>query len=52
MKQNDFVEYIDKLQNKRFVTTRRDSLIVNNLYSLITIVIVSIAILIYTNYVR
>lgn len=51
MKQDDFEEYINNLQTKEFETSRRPSLIVNNFYSLITIVIISIAIIIYTNYV-
>jgi len=51
VKQEEFEEYINELQNKEFITNRRPSLIVNNFYSLITIVIISIAILIYTNYV-
>ncbi len=51
MKQDDFEEYIKHLQNKKFVTSRRPSLIINNFYSIVTIVIISIAIIIYTNYV-
>jgi len=51
MKQEDFEEYIAHLQNKSFKTSRKDSAIINNLYTLITIVIVSIAIVVYTNYV-
>jgi hypothetical protein len=51
MKQDDFEDYIKTLQNKEYTTSRRPSLIVNNFYSLITIIIISISILIYTNYV-
>jgi hypothetical protein len=51
MKQEDFEEYIKTLQNKKFQTSKRPSLIINNFYSLITIVIISIVIIIYTNYV-
>ena len=51
MKQDDFVEYIKHLENKKFVTSRRDSTIIVNFYSLITIIIISIAIIIYTAYV-
>ncbi len=51
MKQDDFVEYIKHLENKKFTTSRKDSTIVVNFYSLITIVIISIAIIIYTGYV-
>ena len=51
MKQDDFVDYINTLQNKKFTTNRKASLIVNNFYSLITIVIISISIILYTNYV-
>ena len=51
MKQDDFVEYVQHLQNKEFVTSRKPSLIINNFYSLITIVIISVAIVIYTNYI-
>ncbi|MCK5110434.1 MAG: hypothetical protein KAQ94_02855 [Arcobacteraceae bacterium] len=51
MKQEDFEEYIQTLHNKQFETSRKPSAIVNNFYSLITIVIISIAIIIYVNYV-
>lgn len=51
MKQDDFEEYIDTLQNKKYVTSRKPSSIISNMYSLITIVIISIAIVVYTNYV-
>jgi len=51
MKQDDFVEHINYLQNKKFVTSRKQSTIIVNFYSLITIVIISIAIVIYTNYI-
>ena len=51
MKHDDFVEYVQRLQNKKFVTSRKPSTIIGNFYSLITIVIVSISILIYTNFI-
>jgi hypothetical protein len=51
MKQNDFIDYINSLKNKKFTTNRKPSLIVNNFYSLITIIIISISIILYTNYV-
>ncbi len=51
MKQEEFEEYITTLQNKTFVTSRKPSAIIGNMYSLITIVIISISIIIYTNYV-
>ncbi len=51
MRQDDFEEYINKLENKKFVTSRSPSLIINNFYSLITIVIISITIILYVNYV-
>ena len=51
MKQEDFEEYVQEQQNKEFITNRRPSQIVNNFYALITIVIVSIAILVYTKYI-
>jgi tellurite resistance protein TehA-like permease len=51
MKQEDFEEYIAYIQNKKFVSSRKDSLVVNNFYTLITIAMVCIAIYLYTNYV-
>jgi hypothetical protein len=51
MKQKDFEEYIADLQNKKFVTSRKDSIIINNFYSIVTIIIICIAIILYTNYV-
>ncbi len=51
MKQEDFEEYVKYLQNKKFVTSRRPSAIIGNFYMLVTIVIMSICIIIYVNYV-
>jgi len=51
MKHEDFVEYIKELENKEFVTSRQPSTIINNFYTLITIVIISVAIIVYTNYI-
>lgn len=47
----DRIKYINSLINKEFVTTRKQSTILNNTYSLITIVIITIAIIIYTNFI-
>ena len=49
MKQEDFEEYIYELQNKKFKTNRRTSTIINNFYTLVTIVIMTITIVIYVN---
>jgi hypothetical protein len=51
MQQEDFEEYISSLKNTKFQTTRKPSVIINNFYTLITIVIISIAIVVYVNYV-
>jgi hypothetical protein len=51
MKHEDFVEYVEELRNKKFKTNRPASLIINNFYSLITIIIISLAIIVYSNYV-
>ncbi len=47
----DRIEQIQELQKQTFKTTRRDSIIVNNFYSLLTIVIMSICIILYANYI-
>ena len=48
----DRIEYIKELQEKSdFKTTRKQSVIINNFFSLITIIMVTIAILLYVNYV-
>lgn len=47
----DRIELINELIKKEFVTTRKQSVILNNMYSLITIVIITIAIIIYTNFI-
>ena len=51
MKQDEFEEHIKKLQSKEFKTNRKASTIINNFYSLITIIIMSVAIILYVNYV-
>jgi len=52
MKQEDFEEYIKHLQTKKFQTSKRPSLMVNNFYSIITIAIMSIAIILYVNFIQ
>jgi len=47
----DRIEYINELIDKKYTKERKQSVVVNNFYSLITIGIISIAILLYTNYV-
>ncbi|MEA3315910.1 MAG: hypothetical protein U9Q30_08660 [Campylobacterota bacterium] len=47
----DRIKHINDLISKDFVTTRKQSTILNNIYSLITIVIITIAIIIYTNFI-
>ncbi len=47
----DRIEYINELIQKKYTKERRQSTVVNNFYSLITIGMISIAILLYTNYV-
>ncbi len=48
----DRIDNINKLLEKQeFKTTRKSSMIINNFYSLISIVIISIAVILYTNYV-
>ena len=51
MKQEDFEQKIEELQNKEFKSNRKASTIINNFYSHITIVIMSVAIILYVNYV-
>jgi hypothetical protein len=51
LQQEDFEDYIQTLQNKQFRTSRKPSVVINNLYTLITIVIISIAVVVYVNYV-
>lgn len=47
----DRIEHIKELQeNQEFKSTRKPSMIINNFFSLVTIVIMSIAIIIYVNY--
>ena len=47
----DRIDLINELQEKSYKTTRKSSIIVNNFFSLITIVIISITIIVYVNYV-
>ena len=45
----DRVEYIKELQQKEFHTSKKQSVIVNNMFSLISIIIISIATILYVN---
>jgi len=47
----DRIERIKKLQREGFRVPKRQSLILNNLYSLLTIVTMSLVILIYVNFI-
>ncbi len=49
----DRIEYINDLQNNNneFKTTRKQSIITNNFFSLASIIMISIAIILYVNYV-
>ncbi len=48
----DRLEHIKELQNnKEFKTTRKQSIIINNFFSLASIIMISIAIILYVNYV-
>jgi len=47
----DRIEYINELIDKKYTKTRKQSVIINNFYSLMTIGMICIAILLYTNYV-
>ncbi len=48
----DRIEHIQELiDNKEFKSTKKQSIIVNNFFSLITIIMMSIAIILYVNYV-
>ena len=45
------MEYIQGLQEKSYKTTKRPSIVINNFFSLITIIIISITIILYVNYI-
>ena len=48
----DRIEYINELiESREFKSSKKQSIIVNNFFSLITIIIMSIAIILYVNYV-
>ena len=47
----DRLEYIQELQEKSYQHTKKQSIIINNFFSLITIVIISITIILYVSYV-
>ena len=47
----DRIEHIKELQEKKFKTTRKQSIIVNNFFSLISIIVICITIILYINYV-
>jgi len=50
--QIDRIDYIKELMEKGYKHPKRQSSVVNNFYSLITIGVVCIAILLYSNYLR
>ncbi|RLA83302.1 MAG: hypothetical protein DRG78_04810 [Epsilonproteobacteria bacterium] len=45
------IEYINELQTKEIKTSRRQSIIINNFYSLMTIIIMCVAVIFYTVYI-
>ncbi|MEA3383360.1 MAG: hypothetical protein U9Q20_01605 [Campylobacterota bacterium] len=47
----DRIEHIAELQEKSYKTTKKQSVVINNFFSLITIIIISITIILYVNYV-
>jgi len=47
----DRIEYINELQNKEIKSKKRQSTVINNFYSLITIIIMCVTIIFYTVYV-
>ena len=47
----DRIDLINELQEKSYKTTKKSSIIINNFFSLITIVIISITIIVYVNYI-
>jgi len=47
----DRIEYINELIEQKYTKTRKQSVVINNFYSLMTIGMICIAILLYTNYV-
>jgi len=47
----DRIDYINKLIQKKYTSTRKQNIIVNNFYSLLTIAIMSVAIMLYVNFV-
>jgi uncharacterized protein YpmB len=48
---NERIEYIQELQEKVYESTKKQSIIINNFYSIITIIIVCVAIIFYTVYI-
>ncbi|MEA2019263.1 MAG: hypothetical protein U9N59_12515 [Campylobacterota bacterium] len=50
-KYDDRIEYINELQNKVFKSEKRQSTVINNFYSLITIIIMCVSVIFYTVYV-
>jgi len=47
----DRIEYIKELMEHKYTKERKQSIVINNFYTLLTIGMVSIAIILYTNYV-
>jgi hypothetical protein len=52
MTDDERIERVQKLQKEGFKVNKSPTLVLGNIYSLITIVTVSLAILIYVNYVQ
>ncbi|MEA2049514.1 MAG: hypothetical protein U9O56_02105 [Campylobacterota bacterium] len=48
----DRIKHIQELQEKEYKVTKRQSIVLNNFYSIITIVVISLSVIIYTNYLR
>jgi hypothetical protein len=45
------IEYINELQNKELKSQRKQSIVINNFYSLMTIIIMCVATIFYTVYI-
>lgn len=45
------IEHIKELQEKQYKTTKKQSIIINNFFSLISIIVICITIILYINYV-
>ena len=49
--ENDKIEYINELIQHKYTSTRKESIVKQNFYSLMTIAIMAVAILLYSKYV-